>query len=77
MKKESVEEFLARGGKINKLEAVNTCEGFVSSRFKQRDIDNNDHDMKARLRIDNQKKAGKELTKDQKMYLKFRKRFGL
>lgn len=75
MKKETLEEFLARGGKIERAETVEKNIS-INSRYKQKDLDNHDHNNMTRVRAENLKKAnGGKLPKDYVMYLKFAKRF--
>lgn len=74
---ESVKDFLARGGKITKIESVESKE-ISNSRYRERDLTVHDHQNMTRVRVDNYKrKSGGKLPPDQKMYLKFCKRFGL
>lgn len=75
--RETLEQFLARGGIIKKVECK-IEEQCIDSRFKEKDIWRHSHNVKARVRIDKYKKqSGGKLPRDMKMYLAFARKFGI
>lgn len=76
MKKESVEEFLARGGEIKQTPSEKH-DGSSNSRFKLKDLNRHDNIPGGyRVRLEQyKKKTGNKMPRDQIMYLKFIKGF--
>lgn len=69
-----LDEFIKRGGKIQKLETIQVKRSY-DSRYKEHHLHANEGQAE---RLEQYKsKSGKQIPRHTQMYLKFRKRFGL